>query len=176
MSPGEIARLLDPVRRRVLLAIGRALLRGVDDAGGLQRMQVSLLGPETRDAVERVQPYGLTSVPLAGAEAVVVCVGGNRDHPVVVACDDPRLRPTGLRPGEVCVYGPRGQRLLMTADGMIEIEAERVTIRPSDRVRIEGLLEVTGDVTSGGISLQHHTHTGVEPGSGTSGPPAGSAP
>jgi phage gp45-like len=176
VSPGEIARLLDPVRRRVLLAIGRALLRGVDDAGGLQRMQVSLLGPETRDAVERVQPYGLTSVPLVGAEAVVVCVGGNRDHPVVVACDDPRLRPSGLQPGEVCVYGPEGQRILMKGDGTIEIEATRLVIRPTDRVRIEGLLEVTGDVTSGGISLQHHAHTGVEPGSGTSGPPAGGGP
>jgi len=102
----ELRRFIAPLVRRVMLTVSRGQLGTVDDAGGLQRTQVTMLAGEVRDNVERVQPFGFSSVPLPGAECLVICVGGNRDHPVVVNVDDRRYRPAGLQAGEVCIYSP----------------------------------------------------------------------
>jgi hypothetical protein len=40
---------------------------------------------------------------------------------VLVAVDDRRVRPTGLLPGEVMLYGPLGQQVHLTALGKIKI-------------------------------------------------------
>jgi phage baseplate assembly protein V len=93
----------------------------VDDGKKLQVVQLGLGEDETRDGLERFQQYGLTSVPLAGAEAVVLFVGGTRDHGLVVAVDDRRYRPTGLQPGEVAIYNSVGGRVLLKADGTLEV-------------------------------------------------------
>lgn len=96
--------LLRPLAARVANMVSRAVVRQTDDAGKLQLLQLGILDGETREGVERVQNYGLTSVPHAGALAAVVFVGGRRDHGLVVAVDDARHRPAGLQPGEVALY------------------------------------------------------------------------
>jgi len=163
-EPATLSRLLAPLQRRVMLAIGRAVLRAAAGAGGLQ---ITLLAGETRAGVEHVQPYGLSTLPLAGAEAVVLSVGGNRDHPLAVVVDDPRHRPPGLAAGEVCLHAaqPAAQRLHLRADGSVLLRTHLLRIEAD-------LVEVTGDVVAGGISLRHHTHGGVEPGGGQTGAPA----
>jgi phage baseplate assembly protein V len=96
-------------------------VRLVADSGGLQVLQLGVLDGETRDGVERVQQYGFTSVPLSGAEAVVLFVGGRRDHGLVVAVDDRRYRLRDLAPGEVALYASAGQRMHLKADGSIDV-------------------------------------------------------
>lgn len=159
MTPGDLGKLLAPITRRIMLCIGRGVVRQVDDAADLQRVQVSLLAEEDRDQVERLQPYGLSAVPVPGAEAVVVAIAGNRDHPVAVAVDDRRFRPRGLQPGEVCVYSRvQGQRITLLADGTIRIEGAAIhLIGP---VAVTGDVTVSGDVVAGGISLRTHRHGG----------------
>ncbi len=93
-----------PLRRRVMLMVGRAVLTLVDDDPRLQVVQLSALRSETIDRAERFQEYGFSSHPEPGAEAVVVCPGGVRQHPIVIAVDDRRYRPTGLLEGEVVLY------------------------------------------------------------------------
>lgn len=39
------------------------------------------------------------------------------------------------------------------------------TLRIIGKLYVDGDIEVTGDVTASGISLKHHTHGGVQPGS-----------
>ena len=146
MTIDEMRRFIAPLTRRVMLTVSRGVLGGVDDAGGLQRGQVTLLAGETRDGVERVQPFGFSSVPIPGADALVICVGGNRDHPVVVNVDDRRFRPTGLQAGEVCIYSPQsGHRITLKADRSIEIEGLTVVIKAEEKIRLESpVVEVTG--------------------------------
>jgi phage gp45-like len=159
MTPGDVTRLLAPLARRVLLAIGVGRVRRVDDGGDLQRLQVSLLAAEDRDGVERYQPYGLSSHPMVGADAVVVSVAGSRDHPVAIAVDDRRHRPRGLQPGEVCLYTHvAGQRVTLLADGTIRIEGSAIEL--VGPVQVTGDVTVSGDVTAGGISLRTHRHAG----------------
>lgn len=165
MTLDDVKRFMAPIQRRVMLAIGRATLGPVDDAGGLQRSQVTLLAGEVRDNVERIQPYGLSAVPLAGADALVVCVGGNRDHPVIIGVDDRRYRPGGQDAGDVCIYSYQtGHKITLKADRKIEIEGDEITIKADTKitldaplVKVTGALDVDGDIrdqaASGGMSM-----------------------
>ena len=99
-----VERMMWPLKRRVLLMVGRAVLRLVDDAPGIQVVQVEAMKDEIIDGPERIQQYGMSSRPLPGAEAVVLSCGGVRQHSLVVAVDDRRHRVRGLEEGEVCLY------------------------------------------------------------------------
>lgn len=165
MTMDDMKRFMAPLQRRVMLAIGRGTLGPVNDADGLQRSQVTLLAGEVRDNVDRIQPYGFSAVPLAGADVLVVCVGGNRDHVVIIGADDRRYRPTAMQPGDVCIYSHQtGHKITLKADRTIEIEGDEITIKGDTKITLEaplvevtGALDVMGDIrdqaASGGMSM-----------------------
>ncbi|SMF77466.1 phage baseplate assembly protein V [Tistlia consotensis] len=150
-----IAQAIAPLHRRVMLMIGRAVLRLVDDAGGLQRVQASLLAGETRSSVERFQQYGFTAHPLDGADALLLFIGGNRDHPVAVAVDDRRHRKRDLQPGEVAVYTDEGDFLLFKRGRLAELKVGSKLVIDCPRV------EVTGDLIDRTGSGNPHTVQGM---------------
>ena len=126
-------RLSQPLRNRVALMIGRAVLKVVNDETPLQTVQVEALPGEIIDGAERFQMYGFTSHPLEGADALVLAVGGIRQHPVVMV-DDRRHRLRNLAESEVALYrGNPAQHIILKADGSIEIRGTRVTIRGTNR-------------------------------------------
>lgn len=118
-------RLSRELRRRVMLMVGRAVLSLVDDSTPLQTVQVEALSGEIIDGAERFQIYGFTSHPLEGADALVLSVGGVRQHPVILV-DDRRHRVKGLAKGEVAVYtsehGDGAQRHIIHMKSGREIE------------------------------------------------------
>ncbi|MEW5904214.1 MAG: phage baseplate assembly protein V [Pseudomonadota bacterium] len=186
-------KLIDPLRRRVRLMIGRAVLAAAaDDSKGIQLVQVKLLDGEVGDGVERMQNYGYTSVPKTGAEGLMACVSGDRNHGIVVVMDDRRFRLKNLQPGEVAMYTDegdtiifkRGRKIEVTAGAEIKATAPNVNVVASVKValttplveasgnlNVGGAITAQGDVTGGGISLMHHKTTLVTPGGGLSGEP-----
>src|SRR5262245_61602807 len=52
------------------------------------------------------------------AEGIAVFAGGQRNHPIVIAVDDRRHRPMGLKPGENSQYDDIQQMTLMRRDGL----------------------------------------------------------
>ncbi|WP_412557603.1 phage baseplate assembly protein V [Thalassospira sp. MIT1370] len=112
-------RLIQPLRRRVMLMVSRAVIKVVNDAGGIQKLQIVGYDGELLEGVERLQEYGLTSVPLGNAEAVATAVGGNRSHTIVIAVDDRRFRLKNLAPGEVALYDDLGQKVHLKRDGIL---------------------------------------------------------
>lgn len=141
--------------------ISRAIVRLVDDARQEQELQLELLADEGQDAVERIQPYGLTSHPHPGAEAIVGCVGGLRSHMVALVVGDRRYRLTGLQAGEVALFDDLGNRIKLGRDriditGMAEITitAPRVKVISNDiRLGGDGGAKVArvGDQVVGGV-------------------------
>lgn len=144
----EMSRLLSPLARRIRLLAGRAVVSLIDDATKLQGLQVELLEGEVRDQVERFQQYGLTSVPLPGAEGLYLSLNGSRDHGVVISVDDRRYRLVGLAGGEVAIYDDQGQKVHLTRDGIvIDGAGLPITIENTPKVRmVTPLLEVTGEI------------------------------
>lgn len=119
----DFSRLLRPLATRIANMVARSVVQLADDTQKLQLLQLSILTDETRDEVERFQNYGFTSVPKAGAEAVVLFVGGRRDHGLAIAVDDRRYRLSSLESGEVAVYDDLGSSIVLKSSGNIEINA-----------------------------------------------------
>lgn len=128
----SLARALAPLASRVLGGALRAVIRLVDDAPRAQELQIEAFKGQLTDGVERFQEYGLSTVPPAGSEAIVIALGGARDHAVVVATESREHRPRGLAPGEVQLYAKWGQRVHLRADGSIELGAGSSSIRIAD--------------------------------------------
>jgi phage baseplate assembly protein V len=83
-----------------------------DDDKKLQLLQFGALAGETIDGAEHFQPYGFTSVPLAGAEVVAVFPNGDRGHPLVLAASDRNHRPTAGEAGQVTMYHYTGSKVI----------------------------------------------------------------
>lgn len=172
------SRILAPIRRRLAHLVARAVVTLVNDAAKMQTLQLGLLADETLDGAEHWQPYGLTYKPHAGAEALVLAVGGHRAHSVVIACADRRYRLTGLEDGEVALYSDEGDKVHLKRGRVIEVETETFNLKAATAVNIDtprlalsGDLQAQGDVRAGDVSLRQHPHGGVQPGSGQSGEP-----
>lgn len=120
----QLRHLLRPIATSVRNMAARAVVELVNDGTKLQLVQLGVLDGETVDDGEHCQPYGLTAVPLPGAEAVVIFPGGDRSHPLVVSVSDRANRPTGGESGDVTLYSPVSQtsaRVILLASGDIEI-------------------------------------------------------
>lgn len=117
-----LRKMIEPLQRRLSLMIGRCIVRLVTDSDGIQKMQISALRGEVHDDVERMQNYGFTSVPKADAQALTVFVGGDREHGIVVACDDRRYRITGLKEGEVAIYTDEKDKIHFKRNHEIDIK------------------------------------------------------
>jgi phage baseplate assembly protein V len=141
----------------------KAVLDSLNDSTELQLAKITLNG-ETHADVVRLQPFGLTSRPAKGAQALVGFVGGNRDNPVVIVCDDGRVR-VKVSEGETAVYNQDGTKIVLKNNGTVEVDATTF--------KVNGNILATGDVLAGTISLKLHTHSGVTTGGGISGPPVG---
>lgn len=133
-----VSELLRDVRARVANMFARGVVRRVDDSKKMQIVQVDLLAEETRDGVERVQQYGFTSVPLAGAEAFAVFLGGVREGGAVLAVDDRRYRLTGLQAGEVALYTDQGDKVVLKRGGTIEVTAATKVVVSAPLVELAG--------------------------------------
>ncbi|WP_341899333.1 phage baseplate assembly protein V [Ferrovibrio terrae] len=152
-------RMLMPLSNRISLMVGRAVLKVVNDGGGLQRLQVVVMNDELHDNVERFQNYGLSSVPAGGSQALIVAIGGSRSHLVAVAVDDQDSRPKNLKGGEVMLYDRLGNYVHFKDDGTFEMKA----VTAGKIIAPEGLLidapwmRCTGDIqdkiTSGGKTM-----------------------
>lgn len=120
---------VEKLSRRIGLLVSRGRITGTDDSAALQLAQLDLLAREMRDAIERIQEYGFTSVPLAGAEAVALSLSGRRDHIVIVGTDDRRYRLKSLVGGEVALYTDEGDMIILRRGRQIEVNGgEQVTV------------------------------------------------
>lgn len=167
----QLSRLLEPIKRRLMLMVGRGLIQLSKDSGPTQRLQVSLMADEVRDNLERVQEYGFTSRPKPGAEAVVLFPGGSRDFGLVIAVDDRRYRLKSLQEGEVALYTDEGDAIHLKRGGTIEIKAASKVIVDSPSIEIgSGALQSALNGESFQALFNSHVHTSSPPGSPTSPP------
>jgi phage gp45-like len=120
LTPAEVAH-------RVLNLVARVTLKKADDKPKMQEHSVEGLAHESMTNVEHFQRYGHSTVshpedpqgdPQKVAEGICIFIGGNRDHPVVIAMDDRRYRITGLQEGESIMHDDQGHQIHITRGGM----------------------------------------------------------
>lgn len=162
----DFSQLLDPIRKRIMLMIGRAVVQVVRDDTKLQELQLTALAGEVLGRSERFQQYGFTSVPQPGAEAIILFVGGIRSHGLVIAVDDRRYRLKALQGGEVALYDDLGKQVVLRRDGTLELIAPTIKLNATTAVLIDAPLV---DIQQKG-DYKAHTHTGVQAGPSNTGP------
>ena len=155
----QFAAMLAPVKRRLALAAGRAIINLVNDAGDIQLVQVDRQDDEVADDMERFAEYGFVSNPPPGAEAIVVSLGGVRSHGVAIACGHRLYRLKALARGEVALHDDLGSVVHLTRDGPLIRSPLAIRIESDDAINVnaphlnftgdmllDGDLVVTGDV------------------------------
>lgn len=115
------------LKNQLLNSIARAIVTAIDDTGSIQTVKINVLAEETLEDVERVQNYGFASVPRAGAQAVVIMVGANRDTPIVIAAADPSVRKK-IQAGEAAVYTDEGDYLYFMSGNKAELKTNTFTV------------------------------------------------
>jgi phage baseplate assembly protein V len=155
MNRSQRQRLLGPLLQRIQMVVSRAVVTLVDDAKGVQAMQLSGLADEVIEDAERLQDYGFTSVPFPEAEAVVVFPGGLRSHALVVAVGDRRYRLKGLAEGEVAIFDDQGQSVILKRAGIRLETPFAIEAVAGEAFRITApTIELIGDVVVGGVAGQ----------------------
>lgn len=117
------------------MRIWRAFIQEAREAGAgaLQRLTLRGLRGEIRsEGVERLQPYGLATQPLADFEALAISLDGSQV--VVVAVDCSAARPQDLQAGDVCIWRKDSDaRITLKADGRIYLgDGNDPLVRKSD--------------------------------------------
>jgi len=115
-------------------------------------------------SAELAQHYGFSSAPLAGAEYVVIPIGGNSSHCVVVASEDGRYR-LKLQDGEVSLYTDEGDYVHMKRGRVIELVTDELVFKVKNKVRVDtplveisGNLHVVGSIKADG-EIEDHTRS-----------------
>jgi len=184
MDIDGVRKLIDRQRKKAQLMVGRCVLSSSEDKG-LLTSQVEALEGETLEGVERLENYGLAGSPPAGSEGALLCVGGSRDHPLMVGLEHRAHRPE-LAEGEVKLYSIFKQMIHLDADGNIRIKAPKGVIIEAETfeavlgktfkvvapegAEIDGDLTGTKDVSDKKSSIQgmrdiynSHTHPDTDP-------------
>lgn len=72
----------------------------------------------------RLQPYGLRSVALRGAEVILLGINAGRSNKVYIAAEVPDHGPGDLQPGEVALYNKvSGTLVKLDKDGNVRVDA-----------------------------------------------------
>ena len=143
-------RVMAPLLSRIQSMLGRGILSATDDSQAMQHVKVTGLAGEVLDSLPHPQPFGFTSHCPSGGEAVMVFLGGSRDHGTVLMIDNSTHRKTDLAEGESCMYSKAGTHVYLKKDGTIEIETNGHVLQINGDVSISGKVSANGDISSGG--------------------------
>jgi phage baseplate assembly protein V len=162
-----VSAIVDPLKRRVMLMVGKCVVKAVKDASKVQSMQIEILSDEIRDDAERYQNYGFTSVPHVGAQGIAVFPGGNRDQPVIIAIEDRRYRLKNLANGEVAMYTDEGDSIIFRRGNKLEIKTSSLQIEtPKLSIKNAGgqdIIATLSDLVNALINAKTATMTGPQP-------------
>jgi phage baseplate assembly protein V len=144
--------------RKAATAITNMIARGVVamvNAGSkMQGLQLRLTAGEIKGGVEHFEPYGYTSHPLPGAEALVVFVGGDRSHGVAIVVGDRKFRLQGLKPGEVALYSDEGDTLIFKRGREVELATRSFVVNATEQILLNAPVVRASEALSVGGKLE----------------------
>lgn len=107
----------------------RGVINLVKSEPQIQLIQVSGLADETLPDVELMQHFGVTSVPPAGTQAVIIPLGGKTTHGIVIATENGTFRVKGLKSGETAIYDASGSTIILKQGRLIEVDCDNFVVK-----------------------------------------------
>lgn len=153
--------------------------------GKIQRGRVEGLENDARDDAQRPQDYGFAANAISG-EGLKLEVGG---HTVIIRLDRTAERPR-LAAYEVAVWHKEGHMVRLKAGRIVQVDCDQFVVNASvgvafntPTVAASGVVTAATSVqaptvtaatslTVSGKEMKAHSHSGVQAGAGTSGPPS----
>ena len=167
----EIARAQAGVRSAV-----RAVLQGIAIAQRIQRVNAEALAGEQLQDVELVQQFGFTSAPPAGAQLVLLPLGGRTSASVIVATEHGAYRLQLGAQGECAIYNQWGDLVHLKQDRSMHVVAALKVVMDTPFLQVNGEIKATGHITSdldvrdqagtksmAGMRSVYNTHTHTDP-------------
>lgn len=146
----------------------RGVLHLVKSADNIQKVQASGLADETLQDVEFMQQFGFTSVPPANTQAVILPIGGQTSHGIVIATENGSFRVKNLQGGEVAIYDESGSSIVLKKGRLIEIDCDVLKINAASKVDISSPLVETDRVFTAQGQINGNGGMAVQGGSGAS--------
>lgn len=143
-----IRQTIRPIKNKILLSIGRGILLAAKDDKEIQQVQLTLLADEVKDQVESMAHFGFSSNPPKGSDLVMLSVGGNRDHGIVVASEHRESRFKNLAEGDTVLYNKNGKYIHIKGDN-IEALVSKLKIENDSHELITVLSELTQELIDG---------------------------
>jgi len=142
-------RAISALQRGISNILARAVVIAINTASKCQMLQISMVANEGKDHIEHLEPYGFTSAPLSGAEALAAFFDGDRSHGVVLMVADRRYRLQGLEAGEVAIYTDEGDSIIMKRGNRVEVTTAHFVVNATEKVTFNTpLVEVPkGEIT-----------------------------
>ena len=129
----------------------RGRLSATQTGNTLATTQVQGLAGETLQEVEQMQQFGFTSHAPAGSEVIVLPLGGDTTHGIVIASEHGSFRLKNLQGGEVAVYDQSGSSVVLRQGRLIEMDCDNLIIRAKQKVLIDSpLVEASEQVLAKG--------------------------
>lgn len=132
----------------------------------IQRVQVSGLADETLQDIEQLQQFGFTSHAPAHTEVIVIPLGGDTSHGIVIAGEHGSFRVKNLQSGEVAVYDESGSSIVLKQGRLIEIDCNNLVINASQKVQINSPLTETSAVLTAQGQINGNGGMAIQGGSG----------
>lgn len=154
MNGTALRRFMMPTVHRIMALVTRGIGRRIDDGHKLQEMQVETSRGHLTEGAEVFGRYGFTSYCHPNPEVIMLAVGGNRDHPLVIAAENRQHRPQGGAEGEVLLYDDQGQTITLKRGNVIEVATTGTVELTAGATSIT--VDASGGVTvtsAGGITL-----------------------
>lgn len=185
----SLTDLYHTIRGQVL----RGVVKLLDDTGPEQHVSVVAHAGQQRTAVPVHYPFGFSShVPVDGAVTHILQNGGDPSDLFALPPSNPgAARMGGLKEGETILYDQAGQRLhfqngrvvaIDTTVGMLIKQQGKPLLTLSEEghvfhgdLFVQGNIYAQKDMMAGNVSLQGHTHSGVQAGASETGEPDGGA-
>ncbi|MGC5885738.1 phage baseplate assembly protein V [Ralstonia pseudosolanacearum] len=114
--------------------IARGVVALANAGRKLQTLQLRVTAGAVKDGVEHFEPYGFTSCPKDGAEALVAFLGDDWSHGVTFVVSDRRFRLQELKPGEVALYTDEGDALVFKRGQVVELKTKTFRVEASERI------------------------------------------
>ncbi|PYZ55320.1 phage baseplate assembly protein V [Klebsiella pneumoniae] len=113
--------------RGLRLAFRGRLTRVKSDLS-IQQVQVNGLAGEKLQDAELFQHFGFTSCPPAGTQCIVLPIGGQTSHSIIIATENGAYR-LQVASGEVAIYSDEGAFVHIQKGRIVEVECDEYHVK-----------------------------------------------
>ncbi|QJF16671.1 phage baseplate assembly protein [Phytobacter diazotrophicus] len=125
---GQVDQRIRAALRGLRLAF-RGRLTRVKSNLTIQQVQVKGLAGEQLQDAEFFQHFGFTSCPPAGTQCIVLPMGGQSSHSIIIATENGAYRIQNLASGEVAIYSSEGAYVHIKKGRIIEADCDEYHIK-----------------------------------------------